>query len=366
MLRVFNLFVLILFSLVLEAKPDRVTATETIERRLPFKPGAELQLENKYGHIVVYTWSKDSILINFTKTAEAKNHEVAEQLLESVDMDVLTGSKYVRVTTLFAQTKGWLGGIFQKMMEESRQLLGGQKLEVSYEIYIPANRDLTIQNRFGNVILPEVEGRLRVDLSHGDIRVPWATGRTDLSLSYGTFRSDYLEQASLNLSFMTADITAGNSVQLESKSSDVHIGKIVLLDIQDAFSGSINIREVDRMMGRSTFTDVRAEKVNQEATFKSKFGTFTITSLAEKFSTLNLECSGTDYYLGVAPKSSFSLIVASEKAKGLSLPKDRVDLVKDEMIGESRYVEATFSGGHATRSIRIDAKNSDITLSYVP
>ena len=349
-----------------QARPDRVTVTQTIEERLPFKSGAELQIENKYGHIVVYTWAKDSVRITCTKTAIAKDEEVAAELLKTVDMNVLSGSKYVRVTTLFAQTKGWLGGMLQKMMEDSRQMLGGQKLEVDYEIYLPVNYDLSIDNRFGNVVLPEVKGSLHVELEHGDLRVSRATGRTTLDLSYGSLRSDYLEQATLDLSFMNVDIVAANVIQLDSKSSDIHLGKIEQLDVRGAVAGSINVAEVNRLMGESTFTDIRAELVKSEITFRSKWGSFTASRIADKFTSIGLECSGTDYYLGVPKQSGFQVIVTSEKPKGISLPKERVTMVKDEWIGENRYVEATFAGGHATRLIRIDAKNSNITLSYVP
>ena len=65
---------------------DDAKLTKNIRKAYPAKSGYKLEVNNKYGDVIINSWKEDSILITIVITAFGKNDDAAENLMARTDI----------------------------------------------------------------------------------------------------------------------------------------------------------------------------------------------------------------------------------------------------------------------------------------
>ncbi|MEW6687176.1 MAG: PDZ domain-containing protein [Candidatus Edwardsbacteria bacterium] len=157
---------LILLSLIVTIfSAQTIFAKEIVEKFQtiqPFKPGRTFELKNKVGEVSINSWDKSQVKIEALKTAQSK--EILSEIkikIESKDTSALQ--------------------IITEYPKESEL----NNAQVSYNIWLPNQANLEIEEGVGDVTVRKIEGKVRVKCGTGDVSFQEVEGRMGVELGVG-------------------------------------------------------------------------------------------------------------------------------------------------------------------------------------
>ncbi|MDB5009386.1 MAG: hypothetical protein JWQ06_175, partial [Mucilaginibacter sp.] len=152
-------------------------------------------------------------------------------LLDNVTIsDSKNGSVVLFKTNIDKQSNSWGSWIGDHINSSYR------KIEVNYTVYMPAKNPLDIDNRYGSIELPNLDGKVVVNLSYGNlVAKSLSNSDNEINIRYGSIDIENLKGNDLNIKY--GNLTLGSTDKLTANVSygAVKIGKL-------STSGSINIK----------------------------------------------------------------------------------------------------------------------------
>ena len=168
------------------------TYEETIERQLPFNPGASLSLEGRNGHVVISVWDQDEIKIIGKKrmkiervsswfarliglkVPDIESDEDAREYLEQFTMDISGDADGLEVKTLRPASAGHL------------------QFTMSYEIVLPRESDVSVEMTNGRIEITGVSGSVGAKTVNGRVIFNEITGPVEARTTNGRIEFDGL------------------------------------------------------------------------------------------------------------------------------------------------------------------------------
>ncbi|HEU5166999.1 MAG TPA: hypothetical protein VFU29_15720 [Chitinophagaceae bacterium] len=161
--------------------------------------GNSLNVENRFGNVKITTWDKNEIKVDIHLETSSTDKEFTEKSFERMDVEESKEGNNINLKTILNK--------------------GGEKntgcnncsntIVVDYDIRIPANNTLKIQNSFG------------------DINIPDYTGPVTLTVKYGGLTAGKLSRPEkIVVEFGKADLKSIGNIDLEFKYSKVNIGNL--------------------------------------------------------------------------------------------------------------------------------------------
>lgn len=133
--------------------------TKEVNREFSAGPETRLVIHNKFGNVDVKSWDKNLISLNILITADHPRPGIAERMLENIDIEVKEEGNLISVQTLFDEN-------FSKI-SMSEKGPGKKAFSVDYLVQLPPGVSLSLNNRFGNVYINELDGLVNLDVSYG-------------------------------------------------------------------------------------------------------------------------------------------------------------------------------------------------------
>ena len=161
------------------AVADRVQ--ETFDRTVDLRAGSPVSIDNVNGRIVVTTWDQPRVRIHAVKKAE--NGEALEKL--RID---IRGGNGLEIETVMPKRNdaGFLDMLFGNDGNTS----------VDYDVTIPRNSNLKVDNTNGSITVSEVSGRIDLETTNGRIEALRCSGAIDASTTNGAIRAELLSVSS--------------------------------------------------------------------------------------------------------------------------------------------------------------------------
>lgn len=169
--------VLVVFAQVASA----ATLKETIEKTFDVRPGATVQLTNVNGRVTVKAWDQPRVRIVAVKEVKADRDQLREAMKElRVDIQPRDGGLVIKtrhpetdVSTIF----DWL--------------LGDRvHSEVTYDVTVPRNMNVDVENTNGGIYVSDVTGRHELDTTNGRISVERCAGSLDATTTNGGIQAE--------------------------------------------------------------------------------------------------------------------------------------------------------------------------------
>ncbi len=263
--------ILLIIMLLLPKHIFTQNYSEEIKQTKVFKvlPSGTLEVINKYGSIFVDTWDTDSVKIDVKFLISEKNENRFNKTRNNVTFDFSGNSMYRSVKTEYGSS---YSSLFKDLKEATNLLSSdNDQTHVDYYITIPDYINLKIDNKYGDIILPSLNGDLTVNLSNGNLQAKHLNGNNHLDLSFGNTYIKTIAQGDLALNFMDTRIDQTNNISLNSKSSDIQIEKGNLIRLIGR-RGQIIIKDINYLFGDTEFCELFIGKVSTEASLSLKYG----------------------------------------------------------------------------------------------
>jgi DUF4097 and DUF4098 domain-containing protein YvlB len=157
---------------------------ETFDRTLNVRPGTSFSLDNVNGPVLVSGWDQPRVRIHAVKKVESRDDSAASDAMKSLRIEVKQTDRAIEVETIYPR-KGDLGFI---------DALFGMHVNsnVTYEIQVPRNMNVAVDNVNGSVTLKDISGEAELETTNGKIEVSNCSGNVDASTTNGGINVELL------------------------------------------------------------------------------------------------------------------------------------------------------------------------------
>lgn len=166
-----------------------------------------LQISNTFGKVVVNTWTKKEFKVDVQMKFSADDEDYVNNM---IDGSSISDSKVGSTVS------------FKTNLANINNRRGSNHIEVNYTVYMPAGNALDLTNKFGNVVLPDLSGKVTLNLnfcsviaqqlsnSENDIQIKFPqNGPSSIAvlnggkfkLSYGKIKAGVFNNVDADISF---------------------------------------------------------------------------------------------------------------------------------------------------------------------
>ncbi len=345
---------------------QEIKITKSIDKSFVVADRLNLEITNKYGNVIIDTWSKNEVSLKIEILAYGKDRDAAEKLMDRVEFDFKQASDFLQVESVFDRKKSFFKDLINTVGDYSASLLSNHKLQVNYELSIPESAaSVSVDNRFGDVHLGDIEGRITVTLAHGNLRANKMVDYSRLNINYGNAKIQEVNEGRISLKGADLELDYGQKIDLESSSSTIVIGKVSIFDIQST-NDKVSVNEVRDISGSANFTELSIGTMQESCRLSQSYGSMIIKYIPSSFTSIRLDGKSTDYELMFSDKSNFEtkIYVRDDKIDLTNYPGQREKRYVDE---KSKFVQITgfFGSKNADRNVNIDAQNGEVKIDFI-
>ncbi|QQS51899.1 MAG: hypothetical protein IPM71_04005 [Bacteroidota bacterium] len=304
--------------------------SEQMVRNFAISSKSTIEVNNKYGKVHVVTWSKDSVKFVVDMRVSASDQQKLEKLKSSITFDFTSTNYYIVARTLFSKS----GGIFSDMVET---VVPSNNVSINYTVYLPANANLKIDNKFGDVYIDDFSGNLGLILSNGALKSNRLEGNTSIQLSSADALIKSIVNGTITLRYSDFELASANRLDLDTKYSNITLEKVNQMKVISR-RDNYKIGQVNVLSGTGDFTKLRVGALQREMNFSNKYYSLVVEDINTQFSLVNVVSDLTDVELRFARGSSFNLDVTHHPEVYLTVPTINSKLQTKELGGEEKLL----------------------------
>jgi hypothetical protein len=334
------------------------TLTRKIEKSYDMTNAGELHVENKYGNITINGWSKNKIAIAVEVKVINNKEDKAKELFKRIETNFKTTSNFVSVVSEISdKDSGFFARYFNKVnpFEFDRG-----NVEINVTISLPANAEMEISNKFGDVNIEDWTGKLKANLEHGDLWINESIGNTNIDMTFGKIRAKSMTYGSINLKNGGLDMETSQDLVLKSSGSEIEIDNVTNLELISS-KDEVIIGHVGSIHGDLKFSNIEIASVEKDINLYMKVVDFRVLKMVQSDNMVVINQESSDISIDITGLS-FKFDAILEEGL-LRLPKSFSN-VKSNVIDKSkriRKITASY-GKTATGAFSFTGNKGVITL----
>ena len=265
------LVALLLWSPVANAQMKYEFSHErSISQTYPAGANDQLKIENQFGNIVVKSWNKNEVKVDIRIEVSANDKNVAQKIFENIDVaHVRQGNTISFETDFHIKKKGDIAtGNYKSDMR------------VNYEVLMPAGLTLSVENKFGNTILPDLTGTVNVEQQFGELvagnlskagKINVKFGKAAIeSAANGDYDFEFSEEVTINklsgrpnIDLRYCKKSVINAAAIESLNLDAHYSRVAVVIPKNIPAGFDIDTHFGKFYNQSSFT-IKEESENDD------------------------------------------------------------------------------------------------------
>jgi len=208
----------------------------------------QVVLDNRYGNITVNTWARNEVKVDVQIRVSAADNDAAQKLLDNVNIsDSKDGNTVAFKTNINEMKNSWMSIL--------KGTGGNHQLEINYIVYMPSRNELVISNRYGGIVLPNLDGKVTVSSAYGNLAAKTLSNESIIQLKYGNANIEAVGKCSIELSYGSLNLGSANNLSANLSYSGIKVGKL-------RETGSINVRYGDGVQIGDLDRNMRSLSIN--------------------------------------------------------------------------------------------------------
>ena len=242
--------------------------------------GDKLQINNTWGKVTVNTWTKNEVKVDVQMKAYADEEDDAQKLLDKISIADSKENSLVSFKTNVERTSNNSGS---NTFVVGTWFSGGKKhvtkMEINYVVYMPAKSQLDITNKFGNVTLPDLSGKVSINLSYGAL-ISQDLNNPDVKVSFGDARIANLINGDVQVSYGNLNLGTADNLKAKVSFGGMNVDRLKTSgDVTARYGDGVKITEFDKNCKNVTidaqFTKVYLPAKNDyDFDVTTRFGSF--------------------------------------------------------------------------------------------
>jgi len=355
-----KLILLIFLILVLQNTfAQTYSQSKTINKGYKINSATNVEIKNKYGDIKIYESNSDSVNFEIKVYAESASQERLNDLINGVTFKFNSTNYYLNVETIFDADKN-LFSDFKKITDIF--ITTENIIEVDYIVYMPANLNLKIENKYGNVTIDNFTNNFNLILENGNFKAKDLSGTSTLDFNFcESIEINSLSTSSITLNYSNLKIDDVQQLTLNSKSGDIKIDKINILNIiskRDKFK----IGNINNLYGETYFTDFDVKELNQEVSLNLKYGEAEFEKILKNFNLVDFTSLSADIGINLEVGSSFAFDL-SENKTNLKLNEKILKIERKFLTSGSSTISGKI-GTSEKAKIKLNLNGGSLTIDF--
>ncbi len=184
---------------LLAADEPGVEKKKTYSKSYALDANDKVNINNQFGEVKIVTWNKNEVKVDVSITAKASTDERAQAILDNISIaDNKNGDEVSFKTTIGKQQ--WNNKEHQGKKNEN------QGMEINYEVSMPANGALVLDNQFGKSFVPDMSGPLEITQKFGDLVAGNLANVKELHVEFGSAVVESISNCKVTIKFSKAEI----------------------------------------------------------------------------------------------------------------------------------------------------------------
>jgi len=348
------LLIIFLIPLTINAteRKGKYTKTKTLNKEYKVSENATLNINNKYGNIVISTWDNNIIEIEVTITTNGNDKDKVEQRLEQIDVEFEGSSNFVSAKTRIEKnTSSW------KIWGRNNNV----NMQIDYLIKMPVTNNVELNNDYGAIRIDKLEGESTINLDYGKLHIgELLNTENNINIDYTNKSTiDFMKDGYINADYSTLYIEKSGRTKLNADYSHISFGMVTNLEYNCDY-GDLKIDDAGNINGRSDYMQTSINKLNNRGDFESDYGSIKIYELGENLKDLRIEASYAQVKLGISNNNSFN-VKASLSYGGFKYV-DGFTFNKEITKSSSKYYEGFYGTANSNGNIIINTSYGSVTF----
>ena len=339
--------------------------TKKVNREFSTMANGMTAIYNKYGKINISTWTNNTVKIDITIIVNAKDQRDADKMFDRIKVNFINTAGYVKAETMVD-------------MENSNWWPSStcQDFKINYEVWMPADNQLDLKNKYGNSYVASINGKLLAEIKYGDLRTETVNNDADLFVGYGKATLAKVRNLSGQISYGGLNVTEANDVQVDTKYSEFQIDRansirvtsnyddfnlrvIKDLRIQTKYA-NLRVQNAQAAFVTAQYTDVRVLNVAETVDADLTYGSLKIEALGRNFSEAKIVGKYTDVAMNVERGTTFRFD-AQGMNTDLHTPSGATIRRRDDQ-GSHSTVEGFVGDANSPRMVKARLSYGDFVL----
>lgn len=199
-----------------------IEKTKTFSKSYSVSKNDKLIIDNQYGKVTVNTWNKNEFKVDVEIRVGTSDEAETQRLLDDVDIVSTQDQSGISFKTKISEQRSNNSGFFT-----TRSTNGNRNISVNYTVFMPVKNALDITNRFGAVILPDLEGPVTICSSYGNFTAKELSNvANNIRLQFGNATIETLNGGDLNFKYGKLKIGTANNLNAIMGFSPVNIERL--------------------------------------------------------------------------------------------------------------------------------------------
>ena len=279
---------------------EKVELNKRVTKEFASNISTTLDVSNVYGKVTLKTWDKSSVHIDALVTVKANSKSVAQDKLDEISIILKqSGNSISALTEIESTNSSWWSSWWNGSSNVN--------IEISYTIQLPENLRINLENKYGNIYLPDYKGKTSIILKYGNLEGKNIENDLMLDLSYGKATMGSVNNIVGDIAYSDYRGVHSNSVKITSKYSKVllddiksmtatskydqyKLGEVGVLTMTGAYddlevsslsSGTVNVK----------YSGVEILSLSNSLNVDISYGSLVVSNLKTSFKNMNINTS---------------------------------------------------------------------------
>lgn len=336
--------------LVSQAYSQTFSNNKTITKSFKVNPETTVEINNKYGKIHVVPWDRDSVKITASLNVYSNNLSRLEKAKNSINFNFTSTKYFISATTDFGTNSNQ---IFTELKSLSDAIIPGQnQIEINYMVYCPSRINLSLVNKFGDIYIDDMIGKLKISQSNGDLKINSLEGEAQIELAFGSGIINDIREGQLTISYSDLKIKDALRLDIDSKSSTINIDRADYVKVTSR-RDKYFVNSADNFYCNAEFSQLWIENMKCETDCSLKYGSFTLSGINKEFCRINLNSEYTDLNLNLREGCKYEADVFYPEGASVNFPLNKEKYGFKSIQEGSSLWHASFKTGTGDSSPRI-------------
>ena len=156
----------------------------------------KISINNQFGEVKINTWGKSEVKVDVSIIVSGNSDERAQAILDNISIDDSKNSEGVSFKT----------NIGKHDNHGDRKNNNSQKMEINYEVSMPAGNPLDLDNQFGKTFVPDLTGPVEITQKFGDLVAGNLSNAKELTVEFGSVVAESVNNCKVVIKFSKAEI----------------------------------------------------------------------------------------------------------------------------------------------------------------
>lgn len=271
--------------------------SKSIEKIYDFTNAGELQLENKYGNIIINGWSQNKIKVSIDIVVNKKDKDDAEDLLARIKPSITTLDQSI---IIFSNIEEKSDSFFSKVFNRVNPFdFDKGSIQIDYRISLPINAEIQVTNKFGDIVINDWNGKLKTNLQHGDMWINNDIINANIEMKFGKLQTKSISYGKIALKNSEFDHQTSKNLRIISSGSTIMIDQVTDLEIYSS-KDKITIENIEEIKGELKFSNIILENLRNEVDLIMDVADFKIKNILKPNANININQKSSELSINIS------------------------------------------------------------------